>query len=421
MLKAAWPLGTLAALLMAVGGYVVFDGKETKGPMRYRTTAVSRGTMVSRITATGIINPLLSVLVGTQVTGRIKSLHADFSSVVKAGDVIARIDPSVFQARRDQAEASLITAKAAVASAKATLEQKRRELDRATSLLQQNFISQNEVDLVTSLYQAALAQMEVASAQVRQAEALLRAADLDLKYTVIRAPVDGIVIARTAEVGQTVTASFQTPNLFLIAQDLAQMQIDTNVSEADIGGIAPGNEAEFHVDAYPTEVFHGIVKQVRLAPLNIQNVVTYNVVIQVENKDVRLKPGMTAQVNITVFRRDDVLRLPSAALRYTPSDADRPKSKAKSKSKEDAASDTAPEADKGGEVVWKVGSGGSPEAVPLQVGMSDAQYVEVLEGALKEGDEIIIGVEAARKKKSDPLPPGFAPKQKKGKSRDGGL
>ena len=417
MLKFAWPLGTLAAALITIGGYVAFNG-DHQPPTRYRTITVSRGAVETSVTATGMINPLLSVLVGTQVTGRVKSLHADFNSVVKAGAVIARIDPSLYQARRDQAEASLVTAESTVASAEAALVQKQRELNRATSLLTQQFISQNEVDLVSSLYQGALAQVQVARAQVRQAEAQLRAADLDLKYTVIRAPVDGIVIARNVEVGQTVTASFQTPNLFLIGQDLARMQIDTNVSEADIGGIAVGNATRFTVDAYPSEVFRGTVKQVRLAPVNIQNVITYNVVIEVGNHDLRLKPGMTAHVTIEIVRKDGVLLAPNAALRFTPPVKARSGSGSKPKDQSPAQA-AAPAGD--ARVVWKLGPAGVPERVPLRLGLADSQSVEILEGDVKEGDQVIIGVDVVREKTPDALPPGFSPGQGKGKSRDRGI
>lgn len=416
MLKAVWPLGILAVGLTTVGGYVAFNG-EHKAPTQYKTIAVSRGTMMSAVTATGMINPVLSVLVGTQVTGRIKSLHADFNSVVKAGDVVATIDPAVYQARRDQAEANLFTAQASVSNALATVAQRKRELDRIAGLLEQQFVSQNDVDMARTLYQGATAQLEVAKAQVKQAEAQLRATDLDLKYTVIRAPVNGIVIARNVEVGQTVTASFQTPNLFLIAQDLTQMQIDTNVSEADIGGIAVGNEAAFTVDAYPTEVFRGSVKQVRLAPVNIQNVITYNVVIQVDNGDFRLKPGMTAHVTVTISKKEDVLRVSSAALRFTPPRSDRPPSASKTARPSGPADEPAGSA----AVVWKLSPEGDPEAISIRVGMSDAQYAEALAGDLKEGDKIIIGVDVPKEKKTDALPPGFSPGQGKGKSRNRGI
>lgn len=415
MLKAVWPFGTIAAVILTVGGYMALTGEE-KVPIRYKTKPVTRGTIASGVTATGMINPVLSVLVGAQVTGRVKSLHADFNSVVKAGDIIAEIDPAVYQARRDQAAANLATAQASVASASATMAQRKRELDRVSRLLEQQFVSQNDVDLALTLHQGAVAQLEVAHAQVKQAEAQLRAADLDLKYTVIRAPVDGIVIARNVEVGQTVTSGFQTPNLFLIAQDLARMQIDTSVSEADIGGITIGNGAAFTVDAYPSEEFTGTVKQVRLAPVNIQNVVTYNVVIEVDNHDFRLKPGMTAHVVVTVSRKDDVLRVPNAALRFTLPAPDR------SALASNAAVAPAPRTEAGvpSNRVWKLGPSGMPEAVTVRLGTSDTQYIEILEGSLKEGEEVLIGVEAPRHKKADPLPPGFNPAQKRGKSRDGG-
>lgn len=427
MLKVVWPLGILAVGLTTVGGYVAFKGEhkstqtvvdalaqmvggyaalngEHKAPARYRTVAVSRGTMIAAVTATGTINPVRTVMVGTQVTGRIQSLHADFNSMVKAGDVVATIDPAVYQARRDQAEANLATAQASVSNTLSVVAQRKRELDRIASLLEQQFVSQNDVDMARTLHQGAAAQLEVTRAQVLQAEAQLRATDLDLNSTVIRAPANGIVIARTVEVGQTVTAGFQTPNLFLIAQDLTQMQIDTNVSEADIGGIGMGDEATFTVDAYPAEVFHGTVKQVRQAPSNIQNVITYIVVIKVGNRDLRLKMGMTAHVTVIVAKKDDVVRVPGAALRFTPPRSDHSAAVAKTVHSSGPAEEPAgPTA-----VVWKLGPEGGPEAISIQAGMADEQYVEALAGELKEGDKVIIGVDGPKEKKADALPPGFS-------------
>jgi len=284
---------------VAIGGYVFFNG-ERKVPVRYRSALVERGSVISLVTATGTINPVVSVQVGTQVSGMIKSLHADFNSVVKAGDIVALIDPEPFKARRDQAASNLEMSKANVSRAKTDLAQRKRELDRVKSLVAQQYVSQNDVDVATTNFQSAEAQVNVAGAQVKQAEAALNAAELDLKYTVIRSPVNGIVVARTVEVGQTIAASFATPNLFLIALDLTKMQVDTNVSESDIGGITEGKEATFTVDAYPGYQFSGTIRQVRLAPINVQNVVTYNVVVSVDNQDLRLKPGMTANVSIAV-------------------------------------------------------------------------------------------------------------------------
>src|SRR5213593_4164842 len=321
MRKAGWIVSVLVVAL-AIAGYVFFSG-ERKVPIRYKTAPVERGPVVSVVTATGTINPVVLVQVGTQVSGMIQSLHADFNTIVKAGDVVARIDPAPFQARRDQAAANLQMAKANVARARTELAQRQRELDRVQSLIKQQFVSQNEVDVAITAHQGAVAQLALAESQVKQAEATLDAAELDLKYTVIRSPVNGIIIARNVEVGQTVASSFATPNLFLVALDLTKMQVDTNVSESDIVGISEGKEATFTVDAYPGQQFQGRIRQVRNAPISVQNVVTYNVVIGVDNRDLRLKPGMTANVAIIVARKDDVLKVPNAALRFTPPKSER--------------------------------------------------------------------------------------------------
>lgn len=426
MKKAIWIVGVVA-LTLAAGGYVFFSG-ERKPPIRYRTAMVERGLVESMVTATGTINPVVSVQVGAQVTGKIQSLHADFNSVVKAADLVATIDPSVYQARRDQAAATLANTKAAVAKAQADLAQRKRELDRTKSLLGQQFVSQNDVDVAVTAYQGAQAQLEVAEAQVKQAKAQLDAAELDLKYTVIRSPVNGIVIARNVEVGQTVTAGFQTPTLFLIALDLTKMQVDTNVSEADIGGITEGKEATFSVDAYPGELFRGTVKQVRNAPISVQNVVAYDVVIEVDNRDLRLKPGMTANVSIVVARKDNILKVPNAALRFSPPKSSRrdgdasakPIGNLSEKLPSDAAQRPAPH---GLKRVWREGPSGDPEAVPLQTGISDGSFTEIVSDALHEGDLIMTGIESPRAgQRSDSLPPGFGGGgQHRPRSRDRGL
>jgi HlyD family secretion protein len=412
--KAILIVGMLAVAL-AIGGYVYFGG-ERKPSIRYRTASVERGSVVSTVTATGTINPVVSVQVGSQVSGKIESLHADFNSVVKAGEVIARIDPLVYQARRDQAAATLANAVAARAKSATDLAQRKRELDRAKTLLAQHFVSQNDVDVAATAYEGAVAQLDVADAQVRQAKAQLDGADLDLKYTVIRSPVNGIVIARSVEVGQTVTASFQTPMLYLIALDLTHMQVDTNVSEADIGGIAAGKPAEFTVDAYPGEQFHGTVKQVRNSPLNIQNVVTYDVVVGVDNSDLRLKPGMTANVTIVVAQKDSILKIPNAALRFVPPGTARRTADPARGSSQPTRIEGAPKA---GRAVWREGPSGDPEPVPLQLGVSDGTFTEVLGDALKEGDPVIVGIETPRgERKSQSLPPGFGSGQRRPGSRE---
>jgi HlyD family secretion protein len=409
---------------LTIGGYVFFNG-ERKAPVRYRTATVERGPVVSLVTATGTINPVVSVQVGTQVSGMIKSLHADFNSVVKAGDIVATIDPEPFRARRDQAASNLESAKANVARARTEQAQRRRELERTKSLIAQQFVSQNDVDVAITNAQGADAQVNVAMAQVKQAEAALNAAELDLKYTTIRSPVNGIVVARNIEVGQTVAASFATPNLFLIALDLTKMQVDTNVSESDIGGIAEGREAVFTVDAYPGIPFSGTIRQVRLAPINVQNVVTYNVVIGVENKDLRLKPGMTANVSIVVAQRDNVLKVPNSALRFVPP---------KSELGELRRSEGKPVTGEGGgravpiggataaaRTIWKQEETGELIPVAVQTGISDGSATEILSDAVAEGDPVIVGIEQPRGvRRGSDLPPGFGSGGQR-RSRDRGM
>ena len=423
MRRAIWIVSVIAVGI-AIGGYVFFSG-ERKSQVRYRTAPVERGSVISTVTATGTINPVTTVQVGSQVSGMIESLHADFNSTVKTGAVVARIDPFPYRAKRDQASANLANAKAALVKARVDLSQRKRELDRVQILLKQQFVSQNEVDMAVTAHEGAIAQLAVAEAAVKQAEAALESAELDLKYTVIRSPVDGTVISRLVEVGQRVSASFSIPTLFLIAQDLTQMQVDTNVSESDIGGMSVGKEATFTVDAYPGVRFQGQVRQVRNAPINVQNVVTYNVVIGVNNQDLRLKPGMTANVSITVARRDDTLKVPNAALRFSPNRSERSEGSSTARRLIPAASPglPAPAEPQIGDAkqVWRVGPSGDPEAVPIRSGISDGNWTEVAGEGLQEGEEVIIGIETSRTgRKPEALPPGFGTGQQR-RPRDRGL
>jgi HlyD family secretion protein len=435
--KTVWIMAVLAVAL-AIGGYVFFTG-ERKPPIRYRTAPIEQGSLVSVVSATGTINPVTSVQVGSQVSGMIESLHADFNSSVKTGQVVARIDPFPYKARRDQAKATLTNAKASVVKAQVELAQRKRELDRVQSLLKEHFVSQNDVDVAATAYEGAGAQLQVAQAAVEQAEAAVEAAELDLKYTVIRSPVDGTVIARQVEVGQRVTASFQIPMLFLIAEDLTNMQVDANVSEADIGGIAEGKEATFTVDAYPGELFHGQVRQVRNAPISVQNVVTYDVVLGVKNPDLRLKPGMTANVAIVVARKDNVLKVPNAALRFTPPKASEDRGAPPSQNGTRASVETSgggmaktdqlqsmpagserskPDRSK---TIWKLSTDGDAEAVQVQTGISDGNSTELIVGALQEGDAVIVGIDSANVRRPETLPPGFGSGQRRPGSRERGL
>jgi HlyD family secretion protein len=399
-------------------------------PIEYRTAFVERGPIVSVVEATGTINPVTSVQVGAQVTGKIISLSADFNSVVKAGEVIARIDPSLFQTKRDQAAANLVNANAMWSKSRTELGQRKREFDRTQRLFQRELISQHDLDVATTAYEAAQAQLEISAAQIKQAQALLATADLDLKYTVIRSPVNGIVISRNVEVGQTVTSGFTTPDIFLIALDLTKMQVDTNVSESDIGGIREGQEALFTVDTYPRVKFQGVVRQIRNAPIIVQNVVTYNVVVEVDNHDLRLKPGMTANVSITVGKRDDVLLVPNAAFRFSPPQSGPVGSKAADSgtaaTKPPSSASPQPTQAMGGnngwKPVWKLTDSGDPTSVSVQPGISDGSVTEVMEGELRERDKIIIGIVLPKgDRKANQLPPGFGSGQRPTSPRDRGL
>ncbi len=395
---------------LVIAGYVFFNG-ERKVPVRYRTASVELGSIMSVVTATGTINPITTVQVGSQVSGMIESLHADFNSKVKAGQVVARIDPFPYRARRDQAEANLANAKASLTKARIDLAQRKREMDRAKALVGQQFVSQNEVDIALTAHEGAVAQIKLAEAAVKQAAAALEAAELDLKYTVIRSPVEGVVISRQVEVGQRITANFSIPTLFLIAEDVTKMQVDTNVSEADIGGITEGEDAAFSVDAYPGEVFQGKVRQVRNAPINIQNVVTYDVVVEVDNPNFRLKPGMTANVSIIVAQRNDVLKIPNAALRFTPLVGSRgpaPSATSSSAPLSGAQQPVADVHDRRAKLVWKLNENGDPESTTVQVGISDGISTEANSGDVKEGDHLIVGIDMPRgERKRNDLPPGF--------------
>jgi len=359
--KKKYLLWILGLLLIAggVGGYLYYY-KDSEASVKYRTVKVERGSLATYVTANGTINPVITVLVGSQVSGTIQKLYADYNSRVKKDQLIAQIDPAIFQAQVSQARAKLENARAAflnaqadIATAKANIESNKanvikskvavddtkRNLDRSLELFRRNLISASERDSAQTAQDSARAQleasqaqqkaseaqldsahakMESARAQIKQAEAELELAQVNLDHTKILAPVNGIVISRNVDVGQTVAASLQAPTLFTIAQDLTDMQVDTNVSEADIGRVAVGQEATFTVDAFPNFTFRGKVTDIRNAPLTVQNVVTYDVVILVKNPELKLRPGMTANASILVAQRESVLKIPNSALRFRP-------------------------------------------------------------------------------------------------------
>ena len=340
----------------------------------YRTEPVSKGDIRQTVTATGTVNPVTTVLVGTQVSGTIKELFADFNSRVKKGQLIARIDPAFFETQLAQAQANTDRAQAALRDAERILVQNK-------TLLERNLVAKND-------YEAADTNYASAKAQLAQARAALQSAQTNLDYTKIYSPVDGIIISRSVDVGQTVAASFQTPTLFTIAQDLTKMQIDTNIAESDIGSIKVGLAVEFPVDAYPDTTFTGKVWQKRQAPITVQNVVTYDTVIQVDNSDLLLMPGMTSNVSIIIETRRDVIRITNAALRFRMTD--RPAGGASSGT---GAAGAAPKAGPGGEKrgpsVWVLEQG-TPKRVVITPGISDGAYTQIESGDLKEGQQVIV-------------------------------
>jgi HlyD family secretion protein len=340
------------------------------------------------VTATGAVRPVVTVQVGTYVSGPILAIDADFNSRVKKGQRVAKIDPAQFEVRLRKAEASLANARARLEKGRADLVQKKRSLQRTAELAEQKLVSESEVDLAKSSAEQAVAQVAVDEAGVTQAEAERDEARVNLAYTDIVSPVDGVVVSRNVDVGQTVAASFQTPVLFQIAEDLARMEVAASVSESDIGVVRDGQAATFAVDAYPDRTFEGRVTQVRNAPVTVQNVVTYEVVIGVENPDLALKPGMTATVTIVTAKADDVLRVPIRALRFDPDP--------------DAGTRTARRDDG----VWLADRGGELRRVAVEVGIRDDRFAEIRSGELRTGDEVVVSRKKTEERAEGPRIPG---------------
>jgi HlyD family secretion protein len=361
-------ISAVGIVLLAVCGFVLFRSKGTEP--NFRTEKVTKGDIVMTVTATGTVNAVITVQVGTQVSGTINRLYVDFNSHVKKGQLIAQIDPALFDEQVSQAKANLLAAKANEEKANATLVDAKRTMERNKELVAKGLIAQSDFDTAETNYETAKAGVSAAKAQVAQTDAALKNTQTNLGYTRIISPVDGTVVSRNVDVGQTVAASFQTPTLFTFAQDLTKMQIDTSVDEADIGKIKIGQGVDFTVDAYPDIIFKGKVGQVRIAPITVQNVVTYDVVITVDNPELKLNPGMTANVSIIVAEKKDVLRAPNAALRFKPSE----KTKAKPQK---------------GSAVWIL-ENDKPKRVSVTAGIGDGNYTELAAGEIKEGQEIIV-------------------------------
>jgi HlyD family secretion protein len=305
-----------AGAIVAAG--LVFALRSGGSEPRYVTAVVDRGDIADMVGATGTLQAVTTVQVGSQVSGTVSQLLADFNSRVQKDQVVARLDPSLFQARVEQAQANLVSARANVERQQATLEDARQKSDRAEALAKEGLLPASDLETARSTYQSAVAQLKANRAAVTQAVAGVNQAKVDLEHTIIRAPIDGIVVGRSVDVGQTVAASLQAPVLFVIAQDLSRMQVLASIDEADIGRVRTGQKATFRVDSFPDQVFEGRVEQVRLQPTTAQNVVTYSAIIAVDNPRQQLMPGMTATVSLVVRERSDVLRVPAAALRFRP-------------------------------------------------------------------------------------------------------
>ncbi|HUB86968.1 MAG TPA: efflux RND transporter periplasmic adaptor subunit [Verrucomicrobiae bacterium] len=387
-----WAIIFAGAVVLIGGGAWYFERRTADAP-QYQTAPVARGDLEQVVTATGTLNPVVDVAVGCQVSGRVSQLFADYNSIVKSNQVIAQIDPSTYEAQVNQAKANL-------ANAEANLELQEAELTRSAQLFTNNLLSSSD-------YDTAVATRDEAAAQVQIEEASLTNALANLSYCKILSPVDGIVISRDVDVGQTVAASLSAPTLFEIANDLTKMQIDAAVDEADIGGVREGQPVDFTVDAYPNRTFHGDVTQVRNAPTNSNNVITYDTVVGVDNTDLKLKPGMTATVSIIVADRTNILEIPNSALRFQPADAVEENSTTNGQATHDSnsvnrASGRGRGRGHGGQeyavehivyVLTKDSAGATKlEPVQIQTGITDNINTEVLSG-LKEGDQVVTGLQ----------------------------
>ena len=435
----------VAAAVAVVAAVLAFRSHEHE--VKYAAVPVDRGDIQDVVGATGTVQAVQTVQVGSQVSGTIQNLYADFNSVVHKGQVIARLDPSSFQARLGQAQAALVAARANVERSQAAVDDARRKLDQAKVLAAEKLLPQSDFDTAQANYDQAVAQLKANQAAVSQAQANVNQAKVDLDHTIITAPIDGVVIARNVDVGQTVAASFQAPVLFVIANDLKHMEVNASVDEADIGRVRTDQAVTFRVDAYPDRTFHGRVTQVRLQPTTVQNVVTYNTIISVDNDDGRLMPGMTATVSVIVRKSENALRIPAAALRFRPEGfeagsrgrsagaaggtgastgpraaaapgaaapgADAPggvsgtgpvgaraggRAGGWSGRRADASGASGPasagaEGDSGRTaLVFVLNDKGQPDPVRVRTGVSDGQFVEVKDG-LTEGARVVVGIE----------------------------
>jgi len=397
----------IAVVVLVGGGWLLLRGrKKADGAEKYRTETVDNGEVAMTVTATGTISAVTTVQVGSQVSGIVSRLYADFNSPVKQGQLLAELDPTPFQATVSQRKADLESAVVQQRNAKINFDRQKRLLDQA-------LIAQSD-------YDTAKANLDDAGAKVDLAKAALVQAETNLKYATIRSPIDGVVVARQYDVGQTVAASFQAPTLFTIAQDLTKMQVQADVDQSDIGRVKVGQTARFSVDAYPDEEFTGTIKQVRLNATANQNVITYPVIVEVPNPALKLRPTMTANVSIEVARKSGVLRVANAALRFRPTDqatgaGGGAEARATPGAQQGGFAGAAQQLEggraakgqRGWQTVYALSATGKLEPVKLRPGITDGRYTEVLEGELKAGDKVVVGLATAKAEGSRMFGRGF--------------
>ena len=359
-------ISALIAVVFVSGFAFYFNKHRDSG---YITVPAKVDTIVEAVEASGTVNPVNTVDIGSQVSGMIKDIYVDYNSKVTKGQLLAQIDPSLFQAQVDKARGDLEAARSNKAKIQAMLVYDKKNYERYKRLYEKNYVAKSDLDLAEATYKSDLAQIAAAQGTINQAQATLNNNLTNLRYTKIVSPVDGIVVSRAVDVGQTVAASFQTPTLFQVAQDLTNMQIEVNVSEADIGKIKKGQEVEYTLDGYADSVFHGKVTEVRIAPTTVSNVVTYTVIVDVDNKDQKMIPGMTANASIITNKSENVICVPTDALKFTPKEITGGK-----KYKEQG--------------LWILRNN-KPTRISIETGAKDSDRTEIISKELKENDRVI--------------------------------
>lgn len=360
-------ISALIAVIFVSGFAFYFNKHRDSG---YITVPAKVDTIVEAVEASGTVNPVNTVDIGSQVSGMIKDIYVDYNSKVTKGQLLAQIDPSLFQAQVDKARGDLEAARSNKAKIQAMLVYDKKNYERYKRLYEKNYVAKSDLDLAEATYKSDLAQIAAAQGTINQAQATLNNNLTNLRYTKIVSPVDGIVVSRAVDVGQTVAASFQTPTLFQVAQDLTNMQIEVNVSEADIGKIKKGQEVEYTLDGYADSIFHGKVTEVRIAPTTVSNVVTYTVIVDVDNKDQKMIPGMTANASIITNKSENVICVPTDALKFTPKEITGGK-----KYKEQG--------------LWILRNN-KPTRISIETGAKDSDRTEIISKELKENDRVII-------------------------------